>query len=100
MIDIEAEVGKHKNCKDRGKLEKVIQDYKSLALQYASNLALAGEYNMVVIKLQEICNRLPSPNLKNVTIGNKKSASVKTATITNEENINISNEWKQRTGKT
>ena len=99
MIDVEAEINKHKSCKDRSKLEKAIQEYKSLVLKYANNLTEAGKYNMVVQKLQEICDRLPRPNLKNTAIGGAKSSSVKTATITNEENTKISTEWKQRTGK-
>jgi hypothetical protein len=99
MIDVEAEVNKHRNCKERPKLEKVIQDYKSLALQCANNLALAGKYNLVIRKLQEICDRLPSLNLKNTTKGHAKRTPVKTATITSEENTKISTEWKKRTAK-
>ena len=99
MIDVETEVNKHRNCKERPKLEKVIQDYKSLALQCANNLTLAGKYNLIVRKLQEICDRLPNLNLKNTTKGHAKRAPVKTATITSEENTKISTEWEKRTGK-
>ena len=99
MIDVEAEVNKHRNCKERPKLEKVIQDYKSLALQCANNLALAGKYNLIIRKLQEICDRLPNLNLKNTAKGHAKHTPVKTATITSEENTKISTEWKKRTAK-
>jgi hypothetical protein len=98
MIGVEAEVNKHRSCKDRNELERLIREYKELALQHATNLVVAGQYTTVALKLQEICDRLPAPNLRNVTAGNKQEASVKTAAITNEENARINNAWKQRTG--
>jgi len=93
MIDVETEVNKHKNIKDRGKLGKVITDYKNLALQYAKDFVLSGQYNMVAYKLQEICNALPAPHVKT---GNIQSAPVKTATITNEEKAKINAAWRKK----
>jgi len=97
MINVEAEVNKHKACTDRGKLERLIQEYKSLALQYAKDFTAAGQYNMVAQRLQKICDRLPAPYLKNPS-GNTSSAPVKTATITSEEDARIKAAWKQRAG--
>ena len=96
-MDIEAEVNKHKTCKDREKLEKAIQDYKNLMLLHAKNLTLAGQYNAVIKKLQAICDKLPRPQLKNVT-GRTMGPPVKTATITSEENTQINDAWNQRAG--
>jgi len=93
MIDVEAEVNKHRNIKDRGKLGKLITDYKNLAIQYAKDFVLSGQYNMVAFKLQEICNSLPSPHLKT---GSSQSAPVKTATITNEEKAKINAAWRKK----
>ena len=98
-MDVEAEVNKHKTCKDRDKLERIIQEYKSLMLQQAKNLTLAGQYNTVILKLQAICDKLPRPQLKNVT-GRTQGAPVKTATITSEENTKINDAWNQRAGST
>ena len=98
MIDVDAEVNKHRNCKDRSKLEGVIQEYKNLVFKYASDLTLAGRYNAVVLKLQEICDKLPNPLTRNTT-ARPKGVSLKTATVTNEENAQISAAWKQKTGK-
>ena len=98
-MDVEAEVNKHKDCKDRDKLEKTIQEYKNLMLLHAKNLAVAGQYNTVVLRLQAICDRLPRPQLKNVT-GRRQGAPVKTAAITSEENSQINDAWNQRTGST
>ena len=96
-MDIEAEVNRHKTCKDRGKLEMLIQEYKGLAIQHASNFVMASQYNEVAHKLQKLCDSLPAPNLKNV-VGNTHSAQVKTATITSEEDARIKAAWKQKTG--
>ena len=96
MINIEAEVNKHRNCKDRSKLEGVIQEYKNLVFKYASNLTLAGQYNTVVLKLQAICDRLPNPITRNTKA---QSVPLKTAAVTSEENAQISAAWKQKTGK-
>jgi len=98
MIDVEAEVNKHRNCKDRGELGKLITEYKSLAIQYAKNFVLAGQYNMVAFKLQEICDKLPAPHLKN-QFGSTHNAPVKTATITSEEQAKINAAWKQKAKK-
>jgi hypothetical protein len=94
MVDVEAEVNKHRNCKDRAELGRLIQDYKGLAIQYAKNFVVAGQYNMVAYKLQEICDRLPSPQLKNVV--GKPGAKVKTATITSEEQARINAAWRKK----
>jgi len=99
MIDVEAEINKHRNCKDRDKLERLIQEYKSLALQHAKNFAVAGKYNMVAHKLRGICDRLPAPYLKNPP-GSTSNAPVKTATITSEEDARISAAWKQKAENT
>jgi len=98
MVDVEAEVNKHRNCKDRGELGRLIQDYKGLAIQYAKNFVVAGQYNMVAFKLQEILDRLPQPNLKTPT-GSKSGAQVKTATITREEQAKIDAAWRQKAKK-
>jgi len=97
MLDVEAEVNKHKTCRDRAELEKRIQEYKNLALQHATNFTLAGEYNMVAQKLRAICDRLPAPRLRNVS--GQMSGPIKTATITNEEDARINAAWQQRTKK-
>ena len=97
MIDVEAEVNKYKGCKDLGKLEAAIQEYKGLAFKYAGNLTLAGRYNKVVLKLQEIYNKLPNPLTKKPT-AKTQSVPLKTASITNEENAQISAKWKKKTG--
>ena len=95
MVDVEAEVNKHRNCKDRAELGRVIHDYKNLAIQYAKNFVVAGQYNMVAFKLQEICDRLPLSNVKTST-DNTLGVPVKTATITNEEQARINAAWKQK----
>jgi hypothetical protein len=98
MVDVETEVSKHKNCKERDKLEMAIKEYKSLALQHANNLSLASKYSTVAFRLQEICDKLPAPNLK-VRTSSTQSAPTKTATISSEENTRIKNAWKQKTNK-
>lgn len=97
MINVEAEFNKYKNCKDRDKLEKLIYEYKSMALQSANNFTLAGQYNMIALKLQGICDKLPAPYLKNPAI-KTSNAPVKTVTITSEEDAKIKAAWKQRAG--
>jgi len=47
MVDVESEVNKYRNCKDREEIERAIQDYKNLAMQHAKDFTLAGQYNMV-----------------------------------------------------
>jgi len=98
MVSVEDEVNKYKNCKDRDELGRLIKEYKALAIQYAKNIVVAGQYNTVAFKLQEICDRLPAPHLKNPT-GSTQSTPVKTATITNEEKARISAAWKQKAKK-
>jgi len=95
MIDVEAEVNKHKTTRDRTELEKRIQEYKLLATENATNLVMAGQYSMVARKLQEICDRLPAPKLGNYSSG--KSGSAKTAHITSEEQARIDADWKKKT---
>jgi len=98
MIDVEAEVGKHKNCKDRNEFAKLIKGYKELALQYASDIVVAGQYSMVAHKLQEMCDRLPPPNLKNVVLGNSNTPT-KTAKISREEKDKINSAWNKKAGR-
>jgi len=95
MLDVEAEVNKHRNCKDKAELGRLIQDYKGLAIQYAKNFVLAGQYNMIAFKLQEICDKLQGPRLKNPAVG-AHSAQVKTANITSEEQAKIDAAWRQK----
>jgi hypothetical protein len=96
MVDVEAEVSKYRNCRDRDKLEMAILEYKNLARQHAVDLSAAGQYSAVAFKLQEICNKLPPPTLKN-RLAN--SVPTKTASITNEENARIRDAWKHKTNK-
>jgi hypothetical protein len=96
MINVEAEISKYKNCRDRDELEKRIKEYKSLAFQYASDIVMAGQYNKVALKLQEIFNKIPAPPLKKPASGTY-SAPTKTATITKEENTQINAAWKKMT---
>ena len=98
MINVEAEVSKYKNCKDRDELVRLINEYKRLALKHANSIVAAGQYNMVAFKLQEICEKLPVPQIKNLTSSSTSNAPVKTATITNEENARISAAWNERAG--
>jgi len=99
MVNVEAEVSKYKACKDRDELERRINEYKNLALKHASNMGMAGQYNMVALKLQEICNKLPPPKLKRPA-DHINSVPVKTATITNEENIQIKAAWEKKAKST
>ena len=99
MIDVEAEVNKYKNSRDRDEIERAIQDYKSFALQNASNLTMAAQYSAVVNKLKEICDRLPPPNLKKRAAGGSQGTQAKTATLSSEEKARISADWKKRTKK-
>ena len=93
MIDVEAEVNKHKGIRDRAELDKRIQEYKSLATQNATNLVVAGQYSMVARKLQDICDRLQTPKHTKYPTGDP----AKTAKITSEEQARISADWKRRT---
>jgi hypothetical protein len=96
MTVVETEVNKHKNCRDRDELGRLIRDYKDLARQSATNMVLAGQYNSVALKLQEICDKLPAPHLKNPG-SNIHSTPVKTANINNEENARINAAWRKKT---
>jgi hypothetical protein len=75
-----------------------IRNYKDLALQSAANMVLAGQYNTVALKLQEICDKLPAPNLKNPANNNLLGVPTKTANISSDENARINAAWKQKTG--
>ena len=99
MINVEAEVNKHKNCRDVDELEKIIKEYKNLVLKHASSLTLAAKYNMVAFKLQEICDKLPAPRLKKLATSTNDTP-VKTATITDEENTQINAAWEKRAKNT
>jgi hypothetical protein len=98
MVSVEAELSKYKNCKERDKLEMAIVEYKNLARQYANNLSIAGQYSTVALRLQEICDKLPAPNLK-IRTGNTQSAPTKTAHISGEEKGRIRDAWRQKTNK-
>ena len=98
MINVEAEVNKHKNCKDRGELSLIIKEYKGLALQSANDLTMAGQYNMVAFKLQEICDKLPAPRLKKIPTSSP-GAPTKTAKISKDERTKINNDWNKKAGK-
>jgi hypothetical protein len=98
MISVDDEVNKYKSCRDRDELNRQIKNYKNLALQSASNLVLAGQYSAVAHKLQEMCDKLPPPQLvKHPTGGRQKP--VKTADITNEEQARIDAAWQKKTNK-
>ena len=98
VVNVNAEVDKHKNCKDRGELGLIIKEYKNLALQYSSDMFMAGQYNMVAFKLQEIWEKLPAPTLKKLP-GGAAGAPTKTAKISREEKAKISAAWNKRAGK-
>jgi len=98
MVSVEAEVNKYKTCKDRGELGRLIKEYKGLALQNASNLVLAGQYSTVAQKLQEICDRLPAPQLFRYATGNK-GTQIKTASISEDERKKIDDAWKKKAKK-
>jgi len=98
MVDVESEVNKHKNCKDRDELGRVIKDYKNLAIQHAKNIVLAGQYNLVAFKLQEMYDKLPAPHIKIIT-GSSQGTPVKTANITREEQARINAAWKKKATK-
>jgi hypothetical protein len=97
IVNVEAEVNKHRSCRDRDEMGRAISEYKNLARQHATNIVLAGQYNTVALKLQEICDKLPAPHLRNIS-GHSQGSSTKTATITSEENNRINAAWKQKTG--
>ena len=98
MINVDAEVNKHKNVRDRGELGLIINEYKSLALQNSDNIFMAGQFNMVAHKLQEIWEKMPAPALKKLP-GASSGAPTKTARISKEEKAKISDAWVKRAGK-
>jgi hypothetical protein len=97
-MNVEAEVNKYKTCRDRDELGRMIREYKSLAMQHATNMVMAGQYNMVARKLEEIFDKLPDPHLKNITV-RPHEVNVKTASISDAENARIKADWKKKTGK-
>ena len=97
MTGVEAEVNKYKNCKNRDELTMAIKQYKDLALQHATNLILAGQYTMVAHKLQEMCDKLPAPQLVKHPPPGLLGVPVKTAAISNEEQAKIDAAWKKKT---
>ena len=99
MVNVETEVEKFKNCKDRDELGRQIKNYKNLAVTHAGNLVTAGQYTKVVQKLQEILDKLPAPTLKPVPGSMQKAPASKTAKITNEEKARIDEAWKSKTKK-
>jgi len=96
MTTVEVELNKHKNCRDRDELGRLIREYKNLAIQHAKNFVMAGQYNTVALKLQEICDKLPAPHLVKNPTGGRQGAQVKTATLTSEEQARINAEWRQK----
>lgn len=98
MVNVEAELSKHKNCKDRDELVRLIKDYKNLALQHANDIITVGQYNMVAHKLQEMCDKLPPPRLKKLPSA-APGTPTKTAKISNEEKIKINADWNKKAGK-
>jgi len=98
MINVEAEVSKYKTIKDRDELGRIIRDYKDKALQCSGDLVAAGQYNMVVLKLQEIYDKFPAPKLRNPA-SRGPGAPTRTATTTSDEQAKIRSDWQKRTGK-
>jgi len=98
MVNVEVELSKHKNCKDRDELVRLIHDYKSLALQHANDIITVGQYNMVALRLQELCDKLPAPRLKKLPSA-APGAPTKTAKISNEEKVKINAAWSKKAKK-
>jgi len=98
MINVEAEVSKYKNIKDRDELGRIIRDFKGKALQCSGDLVIAGQYNMVVLKLQEIYDKLPAPKMRNPA-ARTPGTPTRTATTTTAEQAKIKSDWQKRTGK-
>ena len=95
LTEIDAEINKLKNCKNRDELERHIKEYKNLALAHASNLKVAGHYNMIALKLQAICDKLPAQHLKRPP----GIARIQSAMITRKEKARIDAAWEERTKK-
>jgi len=96
-MNVQAEVDKHKNVKDRDDLGRIIKDYKNLALQSANDIVTAGQYNMVALKLQERYDAMPAPRLKSIPSG-APGAPTKTAKIGKDEKAKINAAWNRKTG--
>jgi len=96
-MNVQAEVDKHKNVNDRDELGRIIKDYKGLALQHANDIVLAGQYNMVALKLQERYDKMPAPRLKSIPTGSSP-AQTKTAKISKDEKAKINAAWSRKTG--
>jgi len=99
MINVEAEINKCKSCKDRDELGRYIRDYKSQALQSAGDIVLAGQYNMVALRLQEIYDKMPAPRLKSIPTGSSQNVATKTATTSDKEKKKINAAWNKKIGK-
>ena len=98
-MNVQAEVDKHKNVNDRDELGRIIKDYKGLALQHAGDMILAGQYNLVALKLQERYDKMPAPRMKGIPTGST-SAPTKTAKISKDEKAKINAAWSRKTGNT
>ena len=96
-MNVQAEVDKHKNVNDRDELGRIIKDYKGLALQYANDIILAGQYNMVALKLQERYDKMPAPRMKSIPTGSAP-AQTKTAKLSKEEKARIRDDWNKKAG--
>jgi len=98
-MNVQAEIDKHKNVNDRDELGRIIKDYKGLALQYANDIVLAGQYNMVAFRLQERYDKMPGPRLKSIPTGSAP-AQTKTAKISKDEKAKINAAWSRKTNTT
>jgi len=94
-MNVQDEVNKHKNC-NRDELGMQIKEYKSLALQFANDMVLAGQYNMVAHKLQEMYDKMPAPRIKGIPTGTS-NAPTKTAKISKDERAKINTAWNRKT---
>jgi len=97
-MNVEAEVSKFKNIKNRDELGMQIREYKNLAMQHSGDIFLAGQYDMVAHKLQEIYDKMPAPKLR-AAAASKPGAKGVTANINKDEKAKINAAWKKRTGK-
>jgi len=98
-MDVESEVNRYKHCKDRDELGRLIKNYKNLALQNATNLTMAGQYTKVAQRLQEICDKLPVPQLIRYPAGSAHNTPTKTAMISDEEHAKINAAWNNKAKK-
>ena len=95
-MNVEAEVSKYKNCKDRDELGRAIKNYNSLALQSANDIIMAGQYNLVALRLQEVYDKMPAPRMKSIPTGSAP-AQTKTAKIGKDEKVKINTAWNNKT---